>query len=143
METLDSNINSDGISEKMKTYLLETAKWAKFLAITGFIISGLTILIGFSMLFGSAMLTGPSKFGGGMRMSLTGGVYVLMTLLYFFPTLYLFQFAIKTKSSISSGQMQNLEVGFEKLKSLFKFFGIFIIVILSMYALVFAFIIIG
>ena len=66
-----------------------------------------------------------------------GFTYLLMALLYYFPTRYLYNFAVKMKLAIQNSQQNNLEDGFENLKSLFKFSGIFMIVILSIYGLVF------
>jgi hypothetical protein len=60
-----------------------------------------------------------------------------MAVLYYFPTQYLYNFAVKMKLAIQNSQQNNLEDGFENLKSLFKFTGILMIVVLSIYGLLF------
>lgn len=123
------------LTEVSSGFLLETAKWAKFLSILGFIGTGFMVLgaffIGsvFSSLPGAASAAMP--FGGGVMTV----VYLLMAAFYFFPTLYLYRFATKTKSAILGYNTEMLTEGLENLKSVFKFWGIFSIVMLSLYAL--------
>ena len=79
----------------------------------------------------------PIKFQNNFPFAWIGIFYVLMALLYFFPTYYLFQFANKTKKGISNNSNESVEEGLVNLKSMFKFIGIFTVVILSIYALIF------
>lgn len=140
MDTLDNNVTSAelSINSKINNFLLETAKWAKFLAIVGFVFIGLIILGALIAIVSGASM---SRFSGLSGISggpfVMGFTYLLMALLYYFPTRYLYNFAVKMKLAIQNSQQNNLEDGFENLKSLFKFSGIFMIVILSIYGLVF------
>lgn len=148
METIDTNVsqNNTGISELSKTFILEAAKWAKFLSIVGFVMLGLGTLGGIVMIAGGAMVSSMSPFGGVQAaggVAFMGIVYLGVMLLYFFPTLYLFKFATKIKMGILNNDGVETDNGFENLKSMFKFMGILMIIVLSIYALMFVFMIIA
>jgi hypothetical protein len=131
--SLDSNFeNASGlkITQQAKSFILETAKWAKFLAIVGFVFIGLMVIGAFFMLIAGAALPGMGGAGAGV-----GILYLLMALLYFFPTYYLLIFANKIKVGISQSIQNDVDTGFENLKSMFKFMGILMIVVLGIYAL--------
>ena len=131
--SLDSNLeHATGlkITEQAKSFILETAKWAKFLAIVGFVFIGLMVLGAFFMLIAGASLPGMGGAGAGV-----GILYLLMALLYFFPTYYLLIFANKIKIGLSQSIQNDVDAGFENLKSMFKFMGILMIVVLGIYAL--------
>ena len=118
-------------------FLMETARWGKLLAILGFIGLGLLVLLGlFYSAFISA-LSGNELEGLPMGLSwMIGLIYVVLAVLFFFPVLYLYRFSIKTQSSIRSKNTGELTQAFSNLKSVFKFFGIYTIVIMVIYALI-------
>jgi hypothetical protein len=138
MESLDSNMareSSSFITDEIKNYLVEAAKWGKFLAIMGYIGIGLILLLAVGvMVMGSASQLFP---GMGMNMGAFGLIYIAIAAFYFFPVYYLHQFSLKIKKGLTSQDAHSIATGFQNLKSLFKFMGIFTIVILSIYALVF------
>jgi cell division protein FtsX len=68
---------------------------------------------------------------------------MLIGALYFFPSLYLYQFASKVKQAILLTDKIQMAASLEKLKSFFKFWGIFMIVILGFYALMLVGVMIG
>src|SRR5689334_7082947 len=132
MESLDSDMprenNSFG-NEQIRRYLSETARWGMFLAIVGYIGVGLMVLAAiFIMAAGSSIDLAP---GVGVPMCMLGLVYVRLCALFFFPIYYLHQFSMKTKRGLALHDLQDMTVGFQNLKSLFKFMGIYTIVILS------------
>ena len=130
-----------GLSEEIKGYLSETAKWAYFLSIVGFVGLGLMVLFGlfFGTIMGAAM---ENLYDVGYSAGL-GMVYVVLALIYFFPILYLYKFSKKMKTALSSNNNEALAASFLNLKSHYKFVGIFTIIILSLYLLIFIFGIIG
>ncbi|HEY8895156.1 MAG TPA: DUF5362 family protein [Niastella sp.] len=128
------------IDQQSISYLGETARWGKFLSIVGFIVCGLMVI--FALFAGSVMssfsrlgrndaLTSSVGFGGAFFSVL----YIVFSLLYFFPCLYLFNFSTKMQMALRSNDQTNLNVAFANLKSCFKFVGILTIVILSFYLL--------
>jgi Family of unknown function (DUF5362) len=120
------------VTEQIKGYLLEIAKWAKFLSIIGFI--GLALMVlGALGLF----VAGGSSYYGAKQMTGMGVVYLIAAGLYYFPVFYLFKSASELKTGCLSNDQMTLTNGFENLKSHYKFVGISMIIVLSLYALIF------
>lgn len=128
------------VDHQGSSFLRETAKWAKFLAIVGFVIMGLFLLV---IVFAGASLSAlmSSQYGGAS--SGFGVMWMIMMvafmLIYFFPTLYLYKFATKMQVALRNNDQETLNSSFENLKSCFKFMGILMIILLSFYALAFIF----
>lgn len=133
------------INNNSRNFLKEISKWTFFLSILGFIGIILLIVIGVfsSVVYGEIINT----FYGSQipfNLSLVSTViYLLFALLYFFPVYYLYSFSRKTKIALQSKNDEDLSDAFEMLKSHFKFIGVFTIIILSLYALIFIFSLIG
>lgn len=119
---------------EIRGYLLETAKWGKFLAIVGY------VGVVFMFVFAIVMMVGFSALGSisetDVPMGWFGIIYLIMALIYFFPVNYLFRFSDKIRFGLEANDRQAITSGFMNLKSLYKFMGIFTIVILSLYALI-------
>jgi hypothetical protein len=137
---LDENafVNNDETlfigSREINDYLLQTSKWGKFLAIVGFVGMGLMVFIAILVMSGLSQLS--RVYGEGFPMAGVGFVYVAIAAIYFFPINYLYQFSVKIKRGLQSNDASTITSGFENLKSLFKFMGVFTLVILSMYGLI-------
>lgn len=119
------------------------AKWAKFLSIIGFILCGLFVIVGMfaGTIFSSIATINRSMYRDA---SVTSGlgfvmtfVYICIAVVYFFPTLYLFQSSVKLKTALESASQELFVMGLAKLKACFRFWGIITIIILSIYALFF------
>jgi len=138
MENFDSDFKSNDpmvISDEIKTYLLEISKWAKFLAILGFIGLGIMVLMG---LFVLGIGTKVPGFSGMMEGSaLYTFILAILVILYFFPLRYLYKAAGDLKRSALSPDQDLLTSGFKNLKSHYKFIGIMAIVLVSIYLLIF------
>lgn len=119
------------INTEIKDYLLSTVKWSKFLAIVGF------IAVGFMVIAAVIMLLVGNR--GPIPTSIMGSIYLVMSVLYFFPLKYLMNFSTKIKAALEVNNQQILSEGFKNLKSHYKFFGIFIIVTLVLYLLMLIF----
>jgi hypothetical protein len=128
------------IDSVTKTNLAETARWARFLAIVGFIFLGLAVLSG---LLVSATLsrlgtiddgTGLSPIAGlaGIGMAVT---YIIFALIAFFPLLYTFRFASQMRGALSTDDQELLNASFQNLKVCFRYLGIITIISLVMMAL--------
>lgn len=124
------------IDHQGTSFLRETAKWSKFLAIIGFVFIGLVLLI---LLFAGAGMSSlmSSTYGSAMGGLVGTVVFGAMMLIYLFPCLYLYKFATKMQVALRNNDQESLNKSFENLKSCFKFMGILMIVILAIYALVF------
>ena len=128
------------MSPLAQSYLTETARWGRFLAIMGFILCGITIVLSFFMPAFITQLppynTMSTEFSPFIKIIITI-VYLLLALLFFFPCFYLYKFSVKMQSAVKGMSQENFDESLMNLKSLFKFYGIFTIIILSFYALVF------
>lgn len=129
------------ISTSSMAYLREIGKWAKFFAILGFIGIGFMVLGG--LFFGTFMgrLGGGAMGAGmvGMAPGIMGAIYVIFAVIMVVPMIYLNKFANYISVAINSNDNHSLEMAFEKFKSYYKYIGIFTIVILGIYALIFVF----
>ena len=132
METESMNATSLKLTENSLVFMRETVKWAKFLAICSFVGLGLMVLVGVVFLFLSVSAPGPAEMK--ISTSAVGIFYILIALLYFFPAIYLYRFAIASAEAINTLNDDTLEEGLENLKSLFRFTGILMIIVLSLYA---------
>ncbi len=135
MDTIDQNVaGSLHISSSISTFLTTTYKWTKFLSILGFVMLGLMGLGGLGLI-----VSGASIPGSAAPAALMGVIYIAMCAIYFFPTLYLYNFSVKMKTALTASSQDELEASFENLKSLFKFIGILTIVMIALYILIIIF----
>ncbi len=130
------------IDENIKMFLTTTARWGKFLSIVGFVFCGL-IAIGalFLMFAGSSLYSSIPGMGtgGAFVRGFVDFIYLLMALLYYFPSKYLYDFSVYIKQAILMNDQESLSYGFSKLKSLYRFWGILTLVILVLYGLLLLF----
>lgn len=139
-----SELYNIAVTEAATYYLRETSKWAKFLSIVGFVVSALTVLGGFfaGSIVSALSAMGGGEFGGvaalGAGMGVFFGIiYILVGLLYFFPSLYLYRFSEKTKIALSTMDSRQLAEAMKNQKSFFKFWGMLVAIMLGLYALLF------
>ena len=121
------------IDEVAISNLNETAKWAKFLAVVGFVLTGLIILVA---IFAGSILSTLSRSGEAPGMiAMSSGVltitYLIVGGIYFFMSLYLYRFASNMQVALSAASQENLNISFHNLKNLYKIMGIITIVYLG------------
>ena len=139
MDTIDSNLDNGSelqISPEIRAYLLDMAKWGKFLSIIGFIGIGLMLLmIIIGITSTSSMFT---AFGAASAGAFTGMwlVFLIFIVIYFIPTLYLYRGSLALRRALDNQSQEDLSVGFSNYKSLFKFVGILTVIFLAFYAIV-------
>lgn len=142
-ETLLSNTFPLQIDNSNIPYLSEAARWGKFLSILGFIFITIMLIVGLLALFSGGSFTSSELDTEFQDMqlppSIAGviiGIYILIVaILYFFPCLYLYNFSSKMQAALKNNDQVNLNVSFKNLKSLFKFWGVLTIIILSIWIL--------
>ena len=128
------------ITEKMSLYLKQTKPWVRFISIVMFVAVGLMVLVALFMMVGMGFignLTGQhgGKLGGFALGAVLGALYLLIALLYFFPGLYLFQYASAIGRMLKHDQTGGMEQALQKQKSFWKFIGIMLMIILCIYAI--------
>ncbi len=138
-DTLDSNLNETlSLNSESKNYLRESARWTKFIAIVYFVILGLIVLM---MLFAGSMMSyflpvsemGGSAAAGGLMFA----YFLFMGIFIFFPALFMYRFATKTKLALESESTALLSEGLKNMKSYWKFMGILMAIFVGIYALSF------
>lgn len=120
-----------------KSFLKETVKWARFLSFVGFIlIAFMLVFAAFSStIFNMAAKVQPGiPQGIGLSVAI---IYLILSIIYFFPVFYLLQFSSKMKKALATKNDETLAGAFKMLKSHYKFIGVFTIITLSLYALLF------
>ncbi len=128
--------NSTGIrlNQVAENFLRSAAKWGRFVAI------GLVLIVG---LFAGALMTGimgPRLFG------FSGGsiaTFNFIAVIYALPIIYLYRFSSKMLDSLNAQDEDQVAESFKNLKSMFKFIGIFTIIILSLYLISLVFVLFG
>jgi hypothetical protein len=140
------------LDSEAQGYLREAGKWATFLGILGFIFCGIILIVA---LFAGAILATvmqrlpqyPMNAGvasGGVWGAFVTGFYILIDAVYFFFSLYLYQFGDRIKKGVVFSDSGRVTAALRKLKSFFKLWGVTTIVVLALYALIFIiFIVIG
>lgn len=148
----DTNQNPDSplfnlsIDPLVRSHLSDTARWGRFLAIMGFIGSGLILLAVIFLLANPGQF--PQGFGeesGGARFAPVAFVIymIIAIVLYFLPCLFLFRFATKMKRALATESQEELTISFQNLKVLFRYVGVLTIIVLSIYAIVILVLILG
>lgn len=114
---------SGGITSPMIQCLEQTRPWVRLLSILGFVCTALTVLLAFFMMVvGGAGLMPGSPFGAGGGVML-GLVYLLLSLLYLFPSLFLFRYASGI-TSMERDIVGGMERALGAQKSFWRFMGI-------------------
>jgi hypothetical protein len=136
----DREIFNLGVDEVGKAYMYEIARWAKFLAIVGFIFTGLLCLGLIFLIFGASAIT--SQFGAATGISYGIGMmflYVLIILIFLYPSLTLLRFANRVRPALQTANTDLFNESLKNLKNTFKFMGIYMIVMLGIYGLIILF----
>jgi hypothetical protein len=122
------------VTEDIRSFIYESSKWTKFLAIVGFVFTGLMIMLSLSV---SAIISSMNNMVGAQNNPYaamgTGFLTVfllIMAAIYFYPSFILFKFSTSAKQAVLYGDQESLSVAMNKMKSFFKFWGILLNVIL-------------
>lgn len=144
--TIDAGMSTTGI-QLTSTDLanLKTAgKWGRFISIVILVSIGL-MMLGI-IFFGGTMMAvagadlGPAGAFGGTAIII---VYGLLFALYIYPTVMLYKFSTNVIKAVDNGNSTAASEAFASLKSMFKFMGILIAIILGFYALFFVLALLG
>lgn len=144
-ELLDSDLANKSeltLNFNAKDFLRQTGKWAKLLAITSLIFSAIIIIIG--LFFGTIMGAISSLGGQAMPNMYAGSIGIFMAIFYgiiglvmMYPGIRLLQFSSKTKQALELNDEEAITEAFRRLRSVFRFYGIIVIIYLAFVALMF------
>ena len=117
------------VTENSKIYLQTAASWSKFLAILSFVGLAIAALAGIVMIpFGSYV---SSYAQLPFLLPSMGSVYIMLAVIMFFPTLFLYRFSQKTTKALAINNATELEEAFNFIKRYWKFKGILAIIYLG------------
>lgn len=136
MESNQNLLNSDlQIDQSSHIYLSETARWANFLSIVGFVLS---VILAIAGLFTGVFLGSMSSTYGNSSVIGAGFAavfYLIIAVLYFVMSLFLYRFASKMKMALYTNDQETLNHSFLNLKNLYKMMGILTIIYLCLIVL--------
>jgi len=119
------------------SYLLKAAKWGKFLAILGFIASGLLITGGIVMSF---VLNTVSDEMVPMNMPfpplLLSIFYIILAGIYLIPVIFLNSFSNNAIKAVNLSSTENMTASLKNLRNLFVFVGVSTVVLLALYIII-------
>ena len=132
--SMDSNpeIRNMEIGQETLKHLNTLRKWTMFLAVSGFIFLGLIITLG---LITGTFLTAFSNSDKmpGIPDALVYASFIAVTLIIFFPILFLFRFSKHTSKAVSTLDRKEMHIAIKYLKRYFIYTGVVLIVIISVY----------
>lgn len=141
MNLIDDTSIEGGFNAEIKTYLMETAKWAKFISIVSIVMGA---FLAISAVFAGSFL---NSAGAGdvlpFSTTLLAIVYFVMAALVIIPNIFLLNFSNKAISALRSGSESELTIAFRNLRSYYKFIGILTAIVIGLYVLIFFFAIVG
>ena len=118
-------------------YLNTAAKWAKFLAILGFIGIGIMVLAGLFMgVIFTFLNIVPNTTHFPFPMGIIGFVYIILAAVYVMPVIYLNNFSNSISKAVAFRETAILTEALLNLKRHLKYIGIMTIVIIVTYIVV-------
>lgn len=147
MEQTNESLFALEFDQQAASYISESAKWSRFLAIVSFVFLGLFILgILFAGSFIMSTLSGGSMSYGSAGSGLGGliiFIYLVIAVVLTIPNIFRYQFATKALRAIRNNDQALLNESLGKLKTYNKYWGILTIIIISFYVLIFLFALLG
>ena len=132
--SMESNpeIRNIEIGQETLKHLNTLRKWTMFLAVSGFIFLGLIITLG---LITGTFLTAfnNSDKTPGIPDILVYAAFSGLTLIIFFPILFLFRFSKHASTAVSTQDGKEIHIAIKYLKRYFIYIGVLLIVIISVY----------
>jgi len=125
------------ITSSIRSHWHATSRWALFFAVLGFLYLGLLV---FSLLSIASLSTGNL---GGTEVTVMIFMLLLIGVLVFIPTWFMFQFSQNIQKGVSNNDLHATETGFSFLKRFYQFIGILTVIVLGFYALLLLFMFIG
>ena len=120
------------IGEETFKHLNVLRRWTMFLSVSGFIVLGLIITLG---LITGTFLTAfnNSHKTAGIPDYVFLAAFIVLTVITFFPVLFLFRFSKHTAAAVSARDRNEMKKAIKYLKRYFIFIGITLIIIISVY----------
>jgi len=134
---MDEEYDATGLqlTHEMEDYLRVSAKWAKIVAIIGFVSVGFMLLGSFSLMAMAPLFEEMNEMPFSTVYQLIS--YFVFAVIPIFPLVYLYRFASNMQVALISDIPDPLAKSFRNLKSHYKSIGILTLVIIGLYFLAF------
>jgi Ca2+/Na+ antiporter len=130
----DSNITQGGqvrvLTDNALFYLKGASPWLRFIGVLGYISCGFMVAGGLIMLIAAPLLEDFSI--DGTTGFLMGILYLASAVITFFPARFAYSFGARLRNYFLSNTEKELELAFKYNKSLWKFYGIAMIIVLAL-----------
>jgi hypothetical protein len=120
-------------NEQNKDDLLVAAKWAKILAIFGYVGMGFMIFGALSMLVMGNTMEGAMP---GIPTNAVALLYLLLAAFYYMPVTYMYKMSKNLKEAILNSTQTNFDLGINYLSKFFKFSGYMVVGIIVLYIVI-------
>ena len=124
---LSSDLQIDSLSH---SHLTETSKWAKFIAIAGFIFSGMIIIGAIYVI--NLMMEVRNTYGSFRRdtssLMLGGVFYIVIAIIWTITSIYQLRFATKLQNALLGNNQDELQSAFLNFKIYYRISGIVTII---------------
>ena len=136
ISSLETPAEIPQLTSKSVIYLLKAAKWGKFLAILGFIVSGLLIVGGILMSFVLNMVS-EEMIPLNMPFSpkILSLIYIIIAAIFLIPVVFLNSFSNNAIKAVNLSSTEKMTASLKSLKNLFVFVGISTVVLLALYTI--------
>jgi hypothetical protein len=116
---------SFNITQPMLLSLRHTKPWVMLVSVIGFIYIGISVFFSVVAMFIFSQFNDTGSF---VSSSMLVVMNILMGILYFFPSLFLFKFASSIGRLLDGGGATEMEEALSNQKSFWKFVGILVII---------------
>jgi hypothetical protein len=120
------------LTETMLGYLKEASPWLRFIGILQFIGCGIMCVGGIIFAITTSAVSSMMEGMVNFPIWLLSLIYVAAGALFFFPALFTYNFGAKIRNYQLSNSNEDLELAFKNNKSLWKFYGILLIIYLAL-----------
>lgn len=132
--------NNEGIffSDTVVDYMLESARWAKFISIVGFVLAFFIAVFALginSLLPAINQITarsGGAAIPAGTMTTFITVYYLIIAFICFLFYFRLYQYSVNAQKAMHNSSQDEVEKAFKQLGGFFKYWGILTIVILGM-----------
>jgi len=129
-DNLEQKTGTLEVTEDSKKYLKTAATWSKFIAIVQFVAMGFLIFAALIMFIAGSFMESYANMP--FSLSIIGWCYLVIGIVVFFPTRYLYLFAKKAAKAVATHDTLEMEDAFKNMKSYWKFTGIMMVVALGL-----------
>lgn len=134
--TIDTPMELPQLTDLSASYILTAAKWGKFLAILGFIITGLIVVASVAMsIVLNSLQTEMIPINLPFAPIVFSVLYIIFAAIYVIPVIFLNTFCNNAIKAVQQSNTENLTISFRNLKNLFVFIGIATIILLCLYTI--------